>query len=532
LRSRRWLLACLLLLIGTAALRGCFLNRPFHDDEEGTGVIWMQIARNYHRYGVLSSSLAGVLNTGQVPRNEWVLYSNHPPLLPLLIAGVQTLAGSDDEWTGRILPAICSTATIALLYAMLAPYHPRAAFMAAFFYASAPTVLLFGSMPEVASSMLIICMTGMSLCYLRYLMDGRARWLWLAAVCLVCGALTDWAMFVVAAVLLADFTRSAQQPRQRRLALVGWTGAFSLLAVELAWSACTGPRALLQRFITRIVGNHGDAPLPSPLEWFRIVIGHHVLTLDGLPLVLCALAGLSMARRRGWLREATSTPTLRVCALCLLWGALYPALFWEAAYQNPWVNGYLTVGLCLWAGLAADAVLRRAGRIAPAPATSALLLALTAMASWQTLRHYQVSSYWPGYNPYGIGRDSTAAPYWGTDRGDLMRAWGRVIAEVATPQEGVLVPYESAPHPALPYYADRQMRWVSSPDAFAALLEAGPYPLYYIYQQPAGPPPRWCVVPPLCRSTRPMLVNWLDQHFKVRVVDGYLVYDLSTRSSS
>src|SRR3954465_9890970 len=100
---KHWLILIVLLI--AASVRIAVISRPFIGNQEGTVAgIPLCVARNYARYGPFVSRFAGVMNTGVVPPQVWVIYSHHPPLVPLLVAAVYRIAGV-SEWTSRFASA-------------------------------------------------------------------------------------------------------------------------------------------------------------------------------------------------------------------------------------------------------------------------------------------------------------------------------------------------------------------------------------------------------------------------------------------
>ena len=74
------------MLLVALCTRFITIDRPFQRDPEGCGSFYGTLARNYFRYGVTKTFAVPIQNAGIMP-DAPVFYPNHPPLLPLLVAG-------------------------------------------------------------------------------------------------------------------------------------------------------------------------------------------------------------------------------------------------------------------------------------------------------------------------------------------------------------------------------------------------------------------------------------------------------------
>jgi len=138
-----------LVLIGLAAFlnKTVRLDRPWTLGYDTVGAIYSTIARNFVREGILDPPLVQKQNTGRPPPRVVVApQSNHPPLVPLVVAGVFWLTGSDAPWAARL--AVIPAALLALILLHGLPRRlggRRLAATAVLFMALAPGAAFYGA---------------------------------------------------------------------------------------------------------------------------------------------------------------------------------------------------------------------------------------------------------------------------------------------------------------------------------------------------------------------------------------------------
>src|SRR5271155_10322 len=102
-------------MIFSVGFRASYLDRPFERDPEGCGSFYGLLARNYLRYPI-------TLTKGVPVQSLWaasgdvVFYPNHPPLLPLLIAGTYRICGFNPD--GQTVPADWQTRLSTVLFTL------------------------------------------------------------------------------------------------------------------------------------------------------------------------------------------------------------------------------------------------------------------------------------------------------------------------------------------------------------------------------------------------------------------------------
>ena len=343
------------------------------------------------------------------------------------------------------------------------------------------------------SATLQVIATATVAAYVRWTEGGGRRWAWTCAACFVLGALSDWPIFYLVPIMGVHAWLSGRA----RVVQIGvlscaTAGLFALLAWWTAWSG--GDVSVFHQFAVRT--SRTGITLRG---WFERVIVHHQGMLHTWPvLALSAIYVARLARRAA----AGDRPAIRDSVLPMLllaWGVVNLAIGIDGNYRHEWWSMMLTPGLAMTAALGLEAVIRtlpprlRVARIAAPLAVAAIVvfLAISARAAMAFTRYE-----------------------WFRGDGYTLEGLGRIIARVATPDEAVLTTVRTD-HPALWFYADRQLRvGVTSPAALDAALAPGPYVVFYDYVQPYGPAPTWLVMPLADRKRYPNLAAALDARFR------------------
>ncbi len=512
-----------ILVLAATLVRAALLGRPFVADNEGTACgPLLCVVRNYLRYGPLVTGFGGIMNAGRVPPDRWAIYAHHPPLVPLLIAGWQRIAGI-SEWTARAIPSLFSVASAALLYLMAARrFGVRAAVATGVLYAFCPITLLFGGMPDYVGAQLVFFGLATIESYVRWVETGRARWLAALTVVFFLGALTDWPIFYLVPALSGHYLLT--NPRRGFVSLALLLAAASLLFVALVlwaqavsagreyWTATGGDFSVLHKLAIRTLGHpDSDATPLSVRGWVQRVLLRHVGVLHGWPMLALAAVYATLAARRVARRDWTALGRHQGPLLVMTWGVLHLGVGLQGNFQHAWWSVVVTPGLALAAALGLDDVI-------PALAPGLARRRPVATAATVTSLFMVVST--------GLALVFSAAWKNHESQGYTLKGLGSAIQSVARPDEGVLTS-ETNPEPALWFYADRQIRpAITSVDQLAPALAAGAYALYYGYLQPTGPAPRWFVMPAAQRSQLAPLAATLDARFPRHIVDGFIVYRL------
>lgn len=510
--------------IGFALLMATFwgfrfatLGRAFEANSESTACApLLCTARNFVRYGPAASRFAGVMNTGHVDPANWKIYAHHPPLVPLLIAGVQRLAGV-NEWSSRLVPSLFSIGAAGLLYWMAyRRFGLCVATVAGIFYAFCPMTLIFGGMPDYVGSQLVFFGLAAVECYARWHESKERRWLGWMAIFFVLGALSDWPIFYLVPLLAGHrfFSHPSRRTIFRMMPFLAGAGlVFTSLVVWHEWAGADV--SIFHQIQVRMMGDtDGNYEAISAKMWFKKVILSHQGYFHTWPMILLALIYIGGT---AWRLSRRSLGILGRQAVPLLlagWGILHLFVGIQGNYQHIWWSIVLTPGLALGGALGLEMIYEWFPRLLHRRIAAGILFVaglLFILASLFAAHRFMIAEPVFEYarkEPYG------------------MKELGLMIRSVAAEDEGVLTS-DWIGEPALWFYADRQLRpYIMSVDVLNQSLAAGPYVLPYGYRQPNGPPPRWFVMPVAHYQQWHELAEELDRRFPRREMRGFMIFDL------
>jgi 4-amino-4-deoxy-L-arabinose transferase-like glycosyltransferase len=502
--SRRTPIVFLCLFVPLVLFRATIISRPFVANSESLAAGWvLSSARNFVRHGPVASRFAGVINSGEVPKAEWVIYSHHPPLTPLLGMAAMCFGGF-SEWTGRLVPAMFSIATTVLLFFIVrARAGLRPAAVTAIFYALCPMTLALGDMAEYFNAPLVFCGIAAIESYVRWTETGRPVWLTVFAIAFVAGVLSDWPIFYLAPILCGHALTTRRASLRAIVAAATCSAAlFATVAWWVLWSG--GDVSVFDQLATRT-----SVKGMTVRGWILQVIIHHQVMLHTWPMLMLSFVYVAYRVVRSRTGHAFDQGIATTAGLLLAWGVMNLVIGVDGNYRHAWWSMVLTPGLAVTAALGLELVIRSSPllstRSVGIPLGVAALL-LFVGSSARTARAFTLDQWFEG-------------------DGYTLKSIGSVIHTVAASSEGVLTTVETD-HPALWFYADRQLRpGITTGDALRQSLDAGPY-VVFGYMQPRGPAPSWFVMPASDRERLPQLAAALDASYPRREVAGAVVYRL------
>jgi hypothetical protein len=228
----------LVVLVYAATFRLVTLQCPFDYGDEATGSFYGIMARNYLRFPWAETHGMPIVSVGSKPGVRPVLYTDHSPLVPLLIAPVYRAFGF-GEWQTRLPTATATLVSVFTLFVLVRRFGtPRAALMAAALFAAMPMTLYFGGQPEVTGMPLVLGALVTVFAYLTFHTTRCARFfaVFLAAFTLV--GVSDWPGFVLVPVLVSHFVIT--QPRRCWPWMIAFScysaTVFALLYGYIAWA--------------------------------------------------------------------------------------------------------------------------------------------------------------------------------------------------------------------------------------------------------------------------------------------------------
>lgn len=220
--SKVWAVLAIVLLL--VVYLGRLHGYPFQDPDEG-------------RYAEIPREM---IESGDwlTPRLNYVKYYEKPPLLYWLTATSFTLFGQ-NEWAGRLVPALTGLATIWMTFALgKAAFGVRAAWLSLGLLATAP--LFFGLAQALVIDMLLTACTTATLAsfwFAHRAVDPlvKRRWVLAVAVSAALGVLSKGLVALVLPGMVALALLVLWRDWATLRALVGWRPIVTFLAIAAPW---------------------------------------------------------------------------------------------------------------------------------------------------------------------------------------------------------------------------------------------------------------------------------------------------------
>ena len=318
------LLGVLAILLAGLAPRVRDFTAPLDREFEGyQGAFFAISAVNYERLGIARTNGYPVLNIDLGPRADaqreiwsrpqfWFVYTNHPPLVPLMAwASLKLLApeGWNTAWEESLPPQDFEPALrlpflimhllglLAFYWAARQAYGMRTAMVALALLAAIPPSVFYATLVNYENPALLFTFLSAGF-FVRYLRGGRKRNLLLLALSMGAGAAVTWAplFFLIPFVLHAALAR-----RPLRAFNIAWAaGGAGLVPVAI--------HALLSRWTLNAMGKESSGivaraqellgPLldgSAPVSDWAVVQGQRLVSWCTPGLAVLALLGLAVS---------------------------------------------------------------------------------------------------------------------------------------------------------------------------------------------------------------------------------------------
>ena len=381
-----------LLFLASAALLGLQIDEAFVGRHEGwNAAVYGVAARAHLEYGLGVSRLGVIVNGDSVPPAGFIWYTNHPPLLPLVLAASFAVFG-EREWAARLVPILFTLASLLLVWRIGVRLRgPAYGLLAAAIFALVPMNAFYGRMVNHEALVLAFVLAALH-AYLRWRDREEARWFVLSLAALALAMASGWPGYYMAG-FLAAFHLIAERGRRRDrrvllyplLALV----SFGLFVLHVAWlRGGAGLEELAAQFLTRTSAHTADFTEAGAARFtwpgFVLLWAVRAWKLFTLPVLAAILFELwDSVRERG----GPAARARAVALLLLVFAVTHLLLFRQGAWVHEFWGSYLSAPLAL---LAAGGVLGLAGGRA-APRIIAFFLLLLAVAAAPRIRALHAS---------------------------------------------------------------------------------------------------------------------------------------------
>lgn len=340
------------------------ITAPWNDHWNAPdGALFSTIARNTIDHGAWNLGFAQARNPEPATREQLNYYQRHPPLLPLLIAGIFALLG-ESEVAARTVPMAATLGTALLVFLLTQHlYSSRVALIATFLFVTFPGIAYFGQkVGYEAPTLFFILLTVWF--YRRFCEEGRNYDF--AGVCgaAILGLWTDWPMYFLILLLAIHALFGLGHGKIKVLLCLPLLALVSL-AIHGWITWLVAPEAiedLLYQGMTYAGLIDRNHPLATRYEEALSVIpaavyARYVLksldTLFSYPALLLALVGIWIAGRHRLMSVALAIP------LMLFGVALANCLaFWVNAFYHLYWFYYFAPPIAMFGAMAADGLLR------------------------------------------------------------------------------------------------------------------------------------------------------------------------------
>lgn len=293
-----------------------------------SGALRSTIASNYKKYGFINTKFrplkqASGLRPGERPPAHW----HHPPLVNAAVAVSFSLLG-ESEAAARLVPAACTLLALLLTYLMLARSAGEGAALCAVFLALlAPMFAQYGKIVNYEPPTLLLG-TAAVFAHLEIRRGGGLGWFAAELAALGAGTLSDWPIFLLAAVLGFHGLLCLGKRPAVRVAYFAGVGVFSAMCMLAVWT-WLGSMQGKAGGLEELARWRGWAGAGTSLAGFIGQSGRR-LYIFFTPLVLALSAGWLVSFIARLVRGRTG-PQDHLPAIFLAWGLLYVAIFRQAA---------------------------------------------------------------------------------------------------------------------------------------------------------------------------------------------------------
>jgi len=366
------------ILIAYAALLARGITQPWTGLHDWNGAFYSQLARNLLRYPFDMHHGMPVIAVGQaVPaEGEWSFYATHPPGLVWCIAASFQVFGV-SEWAARLVPLLCSLATLALLHhAVARRYGASTANLTAVIYALLPMAAFFGRSPDQEAPCLFL-MLAAALAADRMLDPPagkaprlRPGFVW--SVAIFAAIWVDWVSIILAGLVLL---RGLIATVHGRMSPAAWARlatapilAIVLLVFYIVFFGLGGQWSDLFAIFTSRAGASSIASQAAPPSITALAN-----TLENItwPVVGLAVIGGTIQLFARIRHRPSPSPRRQPNGLSLvgLTGIIWVALFWRLFLIHQYWLFYLGPTIALFAAMGLLSIHRTLSQWRPSAAT-------------------------------------------------------------------------------------------------------------------------------------------------------------------
>lgn len=337
------LLTPIFLFVLVLSILSIQLNKPFFGEHDWNGARNGNIARNYLKYGLLTTKLGQVENSGIANPRDFSYYTHYPPLLSLLISTSYFQFGV-TEYSTKIIPLLATTGTVILIFLigqLLFSY--QIGLVASLLSLSTPMVIYFGKNPSQEPLVVFFIL----LSTWGYLHKNFVKWLF--PIGLILAEATTWTGFffipalTIVSILQKDF-------KEVKRLLIFWLISALVFTSYLIflWVTSGNPFAggLINTFFQRSgiseAGKIENLNIISYLD--RLRVWYFTLFTTSLTLLSIFWIIYKLVQRK-------ISKSEWIIVTLGLWGIIYSLIFINASFIHNYLIFYLLPFIALSASL-------------------------------------------------------------------------------------------------------------------------------------------------------------------------------------
>lgn len=427
------------LMVFTAILFIPWLNRPFTGHHDFVGAFNSQMARNYLRYGLVTTKLGQVTNFGEARPEEFAYHTHHPPGVPLMLALVYAIFG-EQEWAARGLMAGFSLGSVWLYILLISQAAPLTiATMAALIMVTTPLFIYPSILPVYEAPALFLLLLQFYN-FGRFAQTRRPKYWLIFILAVIAGDVTAWVTYFGLPILIANEFRQRKPEFLKKLLLLQIVSIGFFLLHLGHTKYLTGDwfgGGLGEIFLKRVVfQGETDSRYIYSNSNYILKVADRLKNYYGLPLLAISTIGLVRLWTSKNQKLVNTAILLTAVALTL------PVIFRNYVFVHDYTLFYTSPLIGFMAALGIDQLVRRTERrnIYIIAAIGLIIVTiLTTRSLWQDLRD-------------SISWDETSLII------------GRRIRQTTLPNQSVFVinPGLKEEEVNLGYYADRRITFPDS----------------------------------------------------------------------
>lgn len=193
------------------------INKPFWGHHDWNSVVYSNIARNYIRYGYLTTKLGQVTNVDLQNSESFAFITHYPPLLPILISFSFRVFGQ-TELSARLVTITFSLIMVYFIYRLGKEIHSTFfGIVSATSIIFTPIFLYFGKLP-VHDTVVPAVSTFGFWAYVKFIKEKRPKYYFLLILSLVVGGLINWsALYLVVALIFHQLITDGKFKQTRKI---------------------------------------------------------------------------------------------------------------------------------------------------------------------------------------------------------------------------------------------------------------------------------------------------------------------------